>query len=88
MPQPSAFRPPHRNWHAGSLGIPTSEVLVRNGYKVLTWSKSVPRELPAGVAAHYAGSGPEGLPAFLAALDICLVLLPLVPESQHIISKE
>jgi glyoxylate/hydroxypyruvate reductase len=66
----------------GTLGADAAEVLRRIGFRVAGWSRS-PKQVE-GVAC-FAGS--EQLGAFLAQTDILVCLLPLTPETRHILNR-
>ncbi len=64
----------------GEIAGDAAEVLVRLGFQVSGWSRT-PKSVP-GVRCHH---GSDGLDAFLAATDILVVLLPLTPDTYHIL---
>lgn len=64
----------------GVMGADSAEVLLRLGFQVRGWSRAR-REIP-GVRT-FAGSA--GLDEFLAGTDILVSLLPLTPETRHVI---
>ena len=67
----------------GELGMAAIKKLTDNNFKVSGWSRS-PRLLIG--ATHL--SGEEGLETLLATADIVLLLLPLTPETRHLINAE
>lgn len=64
----------------GEIARDAAEVLVRLGFQVSGWSRS-PKQL-AGVRCHH---GTAGLNTFLASTDILVVLLPLTPDTRHML---
>jgi glyoxylate/hydroxypyruvate reductase len=64
----------------GEIARDAAEVLVRLGFQVSGWSRS-PKSLP-GVRCYH---GTDGLDAFLGTTDILVVLLPLTPDTRHMI---
>lgn len=67
----------------GQLGAVAAAEFVRQGFRVLGWSRS-PKVLP-GVETF---SGMDVLPAFLARSEICVMLLPLTPETENLMTAE
>jgi glyoxylate/hydroxypyruvate reductase len=67
----------------GELGRDAAEVLLRLGFQVSGWSRSV-RDVP-GVACY---SGDGGLKLFLACTDILVALLPLTPETSGLLNRD
>lgn len=65
----------------GEIARDAAEVLVRLGFQVNGWSRS-PKSL-RGVRCHH---GADGLDAFLASTDILVLLLPLTPDTRHMIN--
>ncbi len=66
----------------GVLGRDAAEVLSRIGFQVAGWSVT-PKTIP-GVACY---AGQAGLDAFLARTDILVCLLPLTPETRHLLDR-
>ncbi|MEZ5843007.1 MAG: glyoxylate/hydroxypyruvate reductase A [Hyphomicrobiaceae bacterium] len=66
----------------GEIGRDSAEVLARLGFDVAGWSRS-PREIP-GIRCY---AGDDGLGPFLARTDILVVLLPLTPDTRHILAR-
>ncbi|MGU3495343.1 2-hydroxyacid dehydrogenase [Xanthobacteraceae bacterium A53D] len=67
----------------GELGATAAHEISRFGYPVSGWSRT-PKTL-SGIDCH---SGMEALPGFLAQSDILVVMLPLTPETRHILNAE
>lgn len=67
----------------GQLGAAAAAELARQGLRVLGWSRT-PKAL-AGVECH---AGIEALPGLLAQCEICVLLLPLTPETENLMSAE
>jgi glyoxylate/hydroxypyruvate reductase A len=67
----------------GVLGANAADVLRRIGFKVAGWSRS-PRQL-AGVECF---AGREELDAFLKRTNILVCLLPLTPDTRHILDRD
>ena len=67
----------------GTLGVSAAEVLKRIGFRVAGWSRSE-REIDGIECFH----GKAQLEAFLARTDILVCLLPLTPDTQHILNRE
>jgi glyoxylate/hydroxypyruvate reductase A len=65
----------------GELGSAAAEKLVEFGFKLRGWSKS-PKSIEKVECFH----GAEQLPAFLAATEILVCLLPLTPETRGILN--
>lgn len=65
----------------GELGVAAAEKLVEFGFKVRGWSRS-PKSLPKVESFD----GAEQLPAFLAASEILVCLLPLTTETRGILN--
>src|SRR5579871_3235869 len=66
----------------GTLGADAAGVLVRLGFQVVGWSNS-PKSID-GVACFH---GNAQLDAFLRRTDILVCLLPLTPDTQHILNR-
>src|SRR5216683_4926579 len=67
----------------GTLGADAAEVLRRIGFRVAGWSRS--SKQVDGIEC-FCGSGQ--LETFLRRTDILVCLLPLTPETQHILNRE
>lgn len=67
----------------GELGGAAAAELVRQGFRVQGWSRA-PRDLP-GVTCV---SGPQALDDFLAASEILVVMLPLTPQTRHLLDRD
>jgi glyoxylate/hydroxypyruvate reductase A len=66
----------------GTLGADAAEVLNRLGFQVAGWSRSEKRI--DGIEGFY---GEGQLDAFLARTDILVSLLPLTPDTRHILNR-
>ena len=66
----------------GELGRDAGEVLVRLGFKVAGWSRTL-KALP-GIECF---SGAEGFQQFLARTDVLVALLPLTPDTKGILNR-
>jgi glyoxylate/hydroxypyruvate reductase A len=66
----------------GTLGSDAAEVLKRLGFRVAGWSNS-PKTL-SGIECFH---GKAQLEAFLRRTDILVCLLPLTPETRHILNR-
>jgi glyoxylate/hydroxypyruvate reductase A len=66
----------------GTLGADAANALKRLGFRVAGWSRS-PRTV-AGIECFH---GEAQLEAFLRRTDILVCLLPLTPETRHILSR-
>jgi len=66
----------------GTLGRDAAEVLRRIGFRVVGWSNST--KTIDGVECF---SGRDGLAPFLAKTHILVCLLPLTPETRHILNR-
>ncbi|WP_371345160.1 2-hydroxyacid dehydrogenase [Ancylobacter sp. IITR112] len=64
----------------GELGAAAAKALAAMGYAVWGWSRS-PKEIP-GVTAR---TGREGLERVLAESDIVVCLVPLTPQTHHLL---
>jgi len=67
----------------GALGSDAAQVLMRLGFRVAGWSNS-PKQL-AGVESFH---GKAQLDAFLRRTDILVCLLPLTPDTRHILNRD
>jgi glyoxylate/hydroxypyruvate reductase A len=67
----------------GTLGSNAAEVLRRLGFRVSGWSRS-PRQIQ-GIACFH---GKPQLDAFLEQTDILVSLLPLTPDTRHILNRK
>lgn len=67
----------------GAIGRIVATRLRDNGYQVRGWSNSA--KTIDGVKCYHSRSQ---LPDFLAALDVVVCLLPLTPDTRHILDKE
>jgi len=67
----------------GALGSDAAEVLMRLGFRVAGWSNS-PKQI-AGVEGFH---GKTQLDAFLRHTDILVCLLPLTPDTRHILNRD
>jgi glyoxylate/hydroxypyruvate reductase A len=66
----------------GTLGANAAEVLKRLGFRVSGWSRS-PRQIDGVECFH----GQAQLEAFLQRTDILVCLLPLTPDTRHILNR-
>jgi glyoxylate/hydroxypyruvate reductase A len=64
----------------GELGGTAAAELARQGFAVRGWSRS-PKSIPGIEGLH----GIEALPAFLDGLEILVIMLPLTPETRHLV---
>jgi glyoxylate/hydroxypyruvate reductase A len=67
----------------GTLGSDAAEVLSRIGFRVSGWSRS-PRRIDGIECFH----GKAQLDAFLERTNILVCLLPLTPDTRHILNRE
>jgi glyoxylate/hydroxypyruvate reductase len=67
----------------GVLGANAADVLRRIGFKVVGWSRS--RKRIDGIECF---AGAEQLDSFLGRTDILVCLLPLTPDTRHILNRE
>jgi glyoxylate/hydroxypyruvate reductase len=67
----------------GTLGANAAEVLKRLGFRVAGWSRN-PRQID-GIACFH---GQTQLDAFLQRTDILVCLLPLTPDTRHILNRK
>src|SRR6266852_4648831 len=66
----------------GTLGLNAAEVLARIGFRVAGWSRT-PKRIDGIECFH----GQEQLDAFLERTDILVCLLPLTPDTRHILNR-
>lgn len=66
----------------GTLGLDAAGVLHRLGFNVAGWSGS-PKSLDGIESFH----GPEGLAPFLKRTNILVCLLPLTPDTRHLLNR-
>jgi glyoxylate/hydroxypyruvate reductase A len=66
----------------GTLGANAAEVLARIGFRVSGWSRS-PKQIKGIECFH----GKAQLDAFLERTDILVCLLPLTPDTRHILNR-
>ena len=66
----------------GALGANAAEVLARIGFRVAGWSRA-PKRIDGIECFH----GNEHLDAFLERTDILVCLLPLTPDTRHILNR-
>jgi glyoxylate/hydroxypyruvate reductase len=66
----------------GTLGADAADVLKRLGFRVCGWSRR-----PKAIAGIECFHGEAQLDAFLRQTDILVCLLPLTPETQHILRR-
>ena len=67
----------------GTLGTNAAEVLRRLGFRVSGWSRS-PRQIDGITCFH----GKAQLETFLRPTDVLVCLLPLTPDTRHILNRE
>jgi len=67
----------------GTLGANAAEVLRRLGFRVAGWSRG-PRRIDGIKCFH----GAQQLDAFLRQTDILVCLLPLTPDTRHILNRD
>jgi len=67
----------------GTLGANAAELLRRIGFRVAGWSRS--EKKIDGIACFH---GKVGLEAFLRRTDILVCLLPLTPDTRHVLNRE
>jgi glyoxylate/hydroxypyruvate reductase A len=67
----------------GTLGANAAEVLKRIGFRVAGWSRSQ-RQIDGVECFH----GRQQLDAFLRRTDILVCLLPLTPDTRHILNRD
>jgi len=66
----------------GTLGADAADALKRLGFRVAGWSRS-PKTLPGVDCFH----GEQQFDAFLQRTDILVCLLPLTPETRHVLNR-
>jgi glyoxylate/hydroxypyruvate reductase A len=66
----------------GTLGANAADVLARIGFRVAGWSRS-PKHIDGIECFH----GQQQLHAFLERTDILVCLLPLTPDTRHILNR-
>jgi glyoxylate/hydroxypyruvate reductase A len=66
----------------GTLGADAAEVLRRIGFRVVGWSRS-PKQIDGVQCLH----GEALLEPFLRQTDILVCLLPLTPETRHVLNR-
>jgi len=66
----------------GTLGANAADVLARIGFRVAGWSRT-PKRIDGIECFH----GQEQLGAFLERTDILVCLLPLTPDTRHILNR-
>ena len=67
----------------GTLGSDAADALRRLGFRVAGWSNS-----PKAIAGIECFHGKGGLDAFLQRTDILVCLLPLTPDTRHILNRD
>jgi glyoxylate/hydroxypyruvate reductase len=67
----------------GTLGADAADALRRIGFRVAGWSRS-PRQIE-GIACF---DGAQGLEPFLRRTDILVCLLPLTPDTRHVLNRD
>jgi len=67
----------------GTLGADAADALKRIGFRVAGWSRS-PRQIDGIECFH----GAQGLEAFLRRTDILVCLLPLTPDTRHVLNRD
>lgn len=67
----------------GQLGAVAAAEFVRQGFRVLGWSRS-----PKALQGVETFAGLEQLPAFLGQCEICVMLLPLTDETTELMTAE
>ena len=66
----------------GTLGADAADALRRLGFRVAGWSRS-PKKIPGIECFH----GEAEIDAFLRRTDILVCLLPLTPETRHVLNR-
>lgn len=67
----------------GKLGLASGRVLQREGFNVCGWSRS--KKTSLGFQTY---SGDDGLSRVLKKVDILVLLLPLTPQTRHLIDRK
>lgn len=67
----------------GTLGADAADALKRIGFRVAGWSRST-RQIDGIECFH----GVEGLEPFLRRTDILVCLLPLTPDTRHVLNRD
>jgi glyoxylate/hydroxypyruvate reductase len=67
----------------GTLGADAAQALMRLGFRVAGWSRS-PRNIDGIECFH----GEAGLKTFLRRTDILACLLPLTPDTRHVLDRK
>ncbi|SDN86399.1 glyoxylate/hydroxypyruvate reductase A [Afipia sp. GAS231] len=67
----------------GTLGADAADALRRIGFRVVGWSRS-PRQIDGIECFH----GTQGLAPFLCRTDILVCLLPLTPDTRHVLNRD
>lgn len=67
----------------GALGQRVCQTLATLDYPLMGWSRT-PRALPGVQGFH----GADQLPAFLAAIRVVIVLVPLTPDTRHLLNAQ
>ncbi|WP_076865127.1 2-hydroxyacid dehydrogenase [Bradyrhizobium mercantei] len=67
----------------GTLGAAAAQALRALGFRVVGWSRSEKRI--EGIACYH---GTEGLDAFLRETNILVCLLPLTPDTRHVLNRD
>jgi glyoxylate/hydroxypyruvate reductase A len=66
----------------GRLGLPVVQAMRLFGFPVRGWSRT-PKDIPGVECFH----GPEGLDAFLRGTRVLVCMLPLTPETAHLLDR-
>ena len=87
--QEQAFENPRRHRVGvaglGHLGTACATALATIGYAVRGWSRNAKTELPEGVMAFH---GADQLDEFLSGCDTLVCLLPLTPQTRHVLNRD
>lgn len=67
----------------GALGTKSADVLKQQNFRVTGWSRS-PKDLPGVETFH----GDQGLTDILKSADIVVILVPLTPETTHVLDAK